>query len=69
MGRRGRPGLTGPEKKELWERWKRGESASDIASALTSSLDPVRGVLRENGGIAPAERKRSTPRASLRART
>ncbi len=46
MGRRGRPGLTGPEKKELWERWKRGESASDIASALTSSLDPVRGVLR-----------------------
>jgi hypothetical protein len=34
MAKIGRPGLSREKKAELWERWKSGQCASDIARAL-----------------------------------
>lgn len=59
MKRRGRPGLSATQKAELWERWKRGESLSEIGRALGAHAGSVFGVLRMHGGIRPAERRRS----------
>ncbi len=47
------------ERRELWERWKRGESISEIGRALDRHHSIVTRVLRECGGIAPCERRRS----------
>jgi len=55
----GRPGLSFTEKAELWNRWRRGESISDIARALEKAPGSIHGVLSGRGGIAPAERKRA----------
>jgi len=45
-------------KKELWERWKAGESISDIARALRKPPGSIHGVLKANGGIVPPRRRR-----------
>ena len=34
MAQRGRPGLSASQKSELWERWKSGQSHSDIGRAF-----------------------------------
>lgn len=34
MARTGRPGLSHEQKAELWQRWKAGETLSDIGRAL-----------------------------------
>jgi len=47
------------ERRELWERWRRGESVSDIARALDRAPGTIHCTLRERGGVAPAERRRS----------
>jgi hypothetical protein len=45
--RLGRPGgLSAAGKKELWERWKAGESISDISRALKKPLGSIHGMLR-----------------------
>jgi IS30 family transposase len=54
----GRPGLPAVRKKELWERWKVGESISDIARALKKPPGSIHGVLKATGGIAPPRRRR-----------
>lgn len=59
MAQLGRPGLSFTEKAELWNRWRRGESISDIARALEKAPGSIHGVLSGRGGIAPAERKRA----------
>ncbi len=59
MAQLGRPGLSSTEKDELWNRWRRGESISDIARALEKAPGSIYGVLSGRGGIAPAERKRA----------
>lgn len=59
MAGRGRPGLSAAQKAELWERWKQGESLSDIGRALGKHAGSVFGVLRASGGIyAPRCRSR-----------
>jgi IS30 family transposase len=55
----GRPGLSWSQKAELWRRWKRGESLSDIGRALEKHAASIYGVVHSNGGFAPAERCRS----------
>ncbi len=45
-------------KKELWERWKAGESISDIARALKKPPGSIHGMLKATGGIAPPQRRR-----------
>jgi IS30 family transposase len=59
MAQRGRPGMSGTQKAELWRRWKEGESLSDISRALAKNPGSIHGVLALRGGIAPPVRKRS----------
>jgi IS30 family transposase len=48
------------ERRELWERWKRGESISEIGRALDRAPGTVSCTVRQRGGIAPVERRRSS---------
>ncbi|MHB8989211.1 MAG: IS30 family transposase [Desulfobulbia bacterium] len=59
MARMGRPGLSASQKAELWQRWKSGQSLSEIGRALGKPPGSVHGVLSLNGGIPPAIRRRS----------
>ena len=59
MARLGRPGgLSAAGKKELWERWRAGESISDIARALQKAPGSIHGMIEATGGISPSERRR-----------
>jgi len=55
----GRPGLSASQKAELWQRWKAGQSLSDIGRALGKHAGSIHGVVSLNGGIVPAVRRRS----------
>jgi transposase, IS30 family len=59
MAQRGRPGLSPERKAELWDRWKNGQSLSEIGSALGKHAASIFGVVARSGGIAPATRRRS----------
>lgn len=59
MAQMGRPGLSASQKAELWQRWKTGQSLSDIGRALGKHAGSVHGVLSSNGGIVPLNRQRS----------
>jgi hypothetical protein len=56
MVQMGRPGLSPSQKRELWERWKNGQSLSDIARALRKHPGSIHGVVSANGGMVPLER-------------
>jgi IS30 family transposase len=43
----------------LWERWKRGESVSEIGRALAREPSTIQHTIAQHGGVAPAERRRS----------
>jgi IS30 family transposase len=59
MAEMGRPGLSLKQKLELWNRWKRGESISDIGRALGKQAGSIFGVLKLRGGIYEPPRRRS----------
>lgn len=59
MARLGRPGLSGAQRRELWERWKAGDSISEIGRALFKNPGSVHGVLAQGGGIYRPTRKRA----------
>src|SRR5580765_5959141 len=59
MGHMGRPGLSAAQKAELWQRWKEGQSLSEIGRALGKHAGSIHGVLSSNGGFIPPVRKRS----------
>lgn len=59
MNPSGRPGLTPAQKKDLWQRWKEGQSLSDIARALGKHPGSIHGVVKANGGIVPATTTRA----------
>lgn len=59
MARLGRPGLSDAQRRELWERWKAGDSISDIGRALFKHPGSVHGVLCLGGGIYKPARKRA----------
>ena len=65
MARMGRPGLSDTQKCELWERWKRGESLTDIGLAIGKHAGSVFGVLRTGGGIYQPPRRRSEQSLTL----
>lgn len=65
MAQLGRPGLSELQKAELWQRWKSGQSLSEIGRALGKHAGSVHGVLSLNGGITPAIRRRSPTALSL----
>src|SRR5271154_3982765 len=58
--RRGmRFGLSAIEKRNVWSRWKAGESLHEIGRALDKPHSCIRAVLLPRGGIPPALRRRS----------
>jgi hypothetical protein len=65
MAQRGRPGLSAGQKRELWSRWKAGESLSEIGRALGKQPGSIHGVVASNGGYVPARRCRSLRVLSL----
>lgn len=52
-------GLDEARKRQMWGRWKAGESISAIARALGKSAGSVHNMLKAKGGIAPPHRRRS----------
>jgi IS30 family transposase len=50
--------LSAAGKKELWDRWRAGESISDIARALQKPPGSIHGMLEATGGISPPRRRR-----------
>jgi hypothetical protein len=44
-----RRGLSGSQKNELWERWRRGESSQDIARAFGKFRRSIYSVLSSSG--------------------
>ena len=65
MARMGRHGLTDRQRRALWERWKKGETLSDIGRALGKAPGSVFAVLRLGGGIYRHPRRRSERSLSL----
>ena len=56
------------ERRELWDRWRRGESVAAIGRALGRERRTVHRKISEYGGIAPPERRRSRLALSLQER-
>jgi IS30 family transposase len=54
-----RPRMSWSEKNELWDRWRRGESQSEIARGLHRMSSCVSNVVAAEGGIAPRPRRRA----------
>ena len=59
IAHRGRPGLSAAQKADLWQRWKQGQSLSEIGRALGKHAGSIHGVLSSNGGVVPPVRTRS----------
>jgi len=59
MGRRFHRGFTAAEKTELWDRWKRGESLKAIGRAFGKPSSSIYFLVAPQGGIRPAQRRRS----------
>jgi IS30 family transposase len=59
VARLGRPGgLSAAGEKELWERWRAGESISDIARALRKAPGSMHRIIEATGGFSLSERRR-----------
>ena len=65
MAQKGRPGLSATQKAELWQRWKSGQTLSEIGRALGKHAGSVHTVLSAHGGIIPATRSRAPITLSL----
>src|SRR5580693_8411734 len=52
-------GLSAPEKRDIWSRWKAGQSLHEIGRALDKPHSSIRCLLLPRGGIPPAVRRRS----------
>ncbi len=68
MGQMGRPGLSVAQKADLWQRWKQGQSLSEIGRALGKRAGSVHGVLSSQGGCIRPTRRRSRWALTLAAR-
>ncbi len=65
MTRKGRPGLSDAQKREVWQQWKRGWSLTEIAREVGKVPASIYGVLIANGGFVPPLRSRSARVLSL----
>ena len=58
MKQRTRIYYTESQKALMWERWQKGDSLQQIAQLFDRNHSSVQGILAENGGIRPAQRRR-----------
>lgn len=68
MRRSRRPRMSWSERRELWARWRGGETLSDIARALDRVSSWVYVQLRAEGGIAPRPPRRPVRGLTMRER-
>jgi IS30 family transposase len=61
-------GLSPNERADLWQRWRAGQSLSDIARALDKPPGSVFGYVVSSGGISPPVRKRRASALTLQDR-
>ena len=59
MAQRVRPGLTAEQKREMWSRWKAGQSLSEIGRALGRERSSIHRMVASTGGYVPTPRRRS----------
>lgn len=57
--------LTGEQRRELWTRYKRGETLVEIARVLGRTTGNIHTLVKSCGGIAPVERKRRAGHLSV----
>jgi IS30 family transposase len=57
--RSGRLGLSAIDKREIWSRWKAGQTLHEIGRAYGKCHNAIRAVLLPRGGIPPLARRRS----------
>ena len=55
----GRLGLSAIDKREIWSRWKAGETLHEIGRVYGKCHNTIRAVLLPRGGIPPLARRRS----------
>src|SRR5665647_2162788 len=65
MTQRSRLRFTAEEKRELWSRWRAGESLSEIGRALSRQPRSIHRQVAANGGYVPATRRRAARVLSL----
>ncbi|MGD0307219.1 MAG: helix-turn-helix domain-containing protein, partial [Candidatus Acidiferrales bacterium] len=58
-------GLSAIEKRDIWSRWKAGESLHEIGRVFDKPHSSIRCLLLPRGGIPPAARRRSRLTLSL----
>lgn len=58
-------GDSAAQKRELWERWRRGQSSNEIGRAFAKLRGSIYKVLSSSGGIEPRVRRRSRVALSL----
>ncbi|MFI6850678.1 IS30 family transposase, partial [Kitasatospora sp. NPDC050467] len=68
MARLGRPGMSDTQKRELWDRWKAGESISEISRALGRPPGSIFTIIKSNGGYVPPVRQRRPGQLTLHER-
>jgi len=54
-----RPALTAEQKREMWSRWRAGQSLSEIGRALGRERSAIHRMVAVTGGYVPVDRRRS----------
>ncbi len=60
-----RPWMSWSQRNELWQRWRAGESLTEIASALQRGHWRIHGIVEAEGGVAPPPRRRAAVTVTL----
>jgi Helix-turn-helix domain len=61
-------GLSAEQKRDVWRRWKVGQTLHEIGRAFGKEHSSIRCLVSRHGGIAPAVRRRSLLALTLRER-
>jgi len=65
MAYRSRIRYTAKQKKEMWDRWRKGDSLKDIGRSFDRPSSSIYRILSPTGGIRPLDRKRSQQALTL----
>jgi IS30 family transposase len=65
MAQIGRPGLSAAQKRELWQRWKAGQSLTDIGRTFGKHSSSIHLIVSSNGGFLPRLRTRRSTSLTL----